>query len=262
MGLNLIRKAASTLWRSDTLNRPYEPLELFDDGTHRLGGVTIPRLFDDFLGDTIQTALWGNPTKGSDGATVDFAFAAGVNGLLKGTTGAGAGATMAVNGIQIDSQLSYKANSGGLVFECRAKLSAITAVSCFIGLSDQIASLEAPVTLSVVTFTTNATDAVGFLFDTNATTDTIRLVGVANDVDATMQDTSDAWVADTFYTFRIEVTAGGVATFYMNGAKVGTEMAGAVTPTIALTPYVSGFSTAAASRDITLDYILTQSNRV
>jgi len=55
---------------------------------------------------------------------------------------------MAVNGVQIESGLNYKANAGGLVFEAKVNLSAITAVSLFVGLTDQTAALEAPVNAS------------------------------------------------------------------------------------------------------------------
>lgn len=216
-------------------------------------------LMDDFLGKAIG-ATW-DVQKGSDGATVNFAFSAATSGMVRATMGAGAGASMAANGVQLDHALNWKAANGNLVFEAKVEISAITNVHVYVGFTDQLSALEAPVTLSGTTFTTNATDAVGFLFDTNATTDTIRCVGVANDVDATMQDTGLAFVAATFKTFRIEITVAGAAIFFIDGVQVGTLMTGAVTPTVALTPVVCGFAEAAASRTIDVDYILCQQSR-
>lgn len=214
---------------------------------------------DDFLGKAIG-ATWG-VQKGSDGATANFAFSAAASGNIAATTGAGAGASYAANGVQLDHALNWKAANGNLIFEAKIKISAITAVAIYVGFTDQLSALEMPATLSTTTFTTNATDAVGFLFDTNATTDTIRCVGVANDVDATHQDTGLAYVADTFKTLRIEVDVAGTANFFIDGVKVGTSLTGAVTPSVALTPVIAAFSEAAASRTITADYVLVQQTR-
>jgi hypothetical protein len=215
--------------------------------------------YDDFNGKAI-TGLW-DVQKGSDGSTANFAVNAAASGTVRATTGAGAGGTMAVNGVQLCSALNWKAANGSLVFEAKVKLSAITAVSCFVGLTDQVAALEAPATLTTTTFTTNATDAIGFLFDTNATTVTIRCVGVANDVDATHTDTGLAYVAATYRTFRIEVDTSGVAKFFIDGVVVNSGLTGAVTASVALTPVVSGFATAAASRTVDVDYIYVQQTR-
>jgi hypothetical protein len=81
-------------------------------------------------------------------------------------------------------------------------------------------------------------------------------VGVANDVDATRQALTTAPVADTYYVFRIEVDSAGKATFYIDGTQVGTQMSGAVTASVALTPvfiiYPQG---AVAGRTMTIDYV-------
>lgn len=232
--------------------------------TTRLKSATnsMVRLYDDFEGDVIADQ-WGNATKGSDGATVDFAISADVNGKVRGTTGAGAGGTMAANGIQLHRALNWKANQGGLSFEARVQVSAITNISFFVGLTDQIASLEAPVTsaASADTITTNATDAVGFMFDTSMTTTKIWLVGVANDVDATAQNSLIAPVAATYITLRVDVTPAGVATFFINGVAAGTAMTGVVTATVALTPVVTVFTRTAASATMDVDYISVQALR-
>lgn len=219
-------------------------------GRHR-----VVEHFDDFVGDLI-TDEWG-VNKGSDAATVNFAHLAGVNGVVRATTGASATGTMAVNGVQLYSALSWKANQGNLSMEARLKISAITNINLFVGFTDQIAALEAPIISagSANTITTNATDAVGFMFDTSMTDDVFWLTGVKNDTDATPQKSTVAPVADTYVRLRIDVGSTGGADFYINGARAGTAMANAVTATVALTPVVAAFTRTAASANVDVDYI-------
>lgn len=225
------------------------------------GKSRVVNYFDDFLGDVIADQ-WG-VDKGSDGAAANFAISAAVNGMVRATTGAGAGASMAANGVQLHQQLLWKANMGNLEMEARVKISAITTVALFVGFTDQIGSLEAPITsaASADTITTNATDAVGFMFDTAMSTDTIWLVGVKNDVDATKANSAVAPVADTWITLKVELDTSGNATFYINGAKKGTVSA-AVTATVALTPVVTCFRRAAESITCDVDYIDIYASRV
>jgi hypothetical protein len=219
------------------------------------------RLFDDFLGDVIADQ-W-NVSEGSDSSTsAVFAVNAAVGGVIKGTTGDDATTTMAVNGIQIDSALNWKAENGGLFAEARLKISAITDVVLFFGLTDQVSGLEMPFTYSGTTLTSNATDGVGFLFDTNATTDNFKAVGVDTDVDATVQDLGVAPVADTYITLRVEVDADGNAVFLINGDRKGTVMAACVTPSVALTPVIAAFSETTTVRDVYVDYIDVGMHRV
>lgn len=215
---------------------------------------------DDFLGPTISNT-WG-VVKGSDGATANFAvLAAQLSGFARATTGAGAGGTMAVNGVQIDSGLNWAASNGGLTFEARVKLSAITNVSMFVGMTNQVGTLQAPATLAVTTFTFNAADCVGFLFDTSATTVTIRCVGNAASVAPAAIDSALAYVAATFITFRIELSATGTAKFFINGTQVGTTMPLAVTAATKLSPVVAGFTRTAASLTVDVDYIDVEQDR-
>lgn len=220
------------------------------------GAQTIS-MFEDFLGPTLTTRL--AVTAGSD-SPAGGAISIGKGGIYRLTTG-DSNASLAADGVQLAGSLNWYAQNDGLTFEARVKVSAITAVQLFVGLSDQIAALEMPVTLSGTTFTTVATDAVGFLLDTTATTPTIRLVGVANDVDATMQDSGLAYVAATYITLRVEVSVTGVARFFINGNPVGLTMAGAVTPAVALTPTIVARSLAANSKTFDVDYVNVMMNR-
>jgi hypothetical protein len=211
--------------------------------------------FDDFLGDVILDQ-W-NYVEGTDSATSAAAIlAGGIGGVLQITTG-DAGTGLAADMAQLTQALQWQASNGGLVFETRLKLSAITTCYAFLGFTDLV-TLEAPIesAASANTITTNATDAVGFFFDTRMTADTWWLAGVATDVDATHQNTGFAPVADTYATFRVEVSAAGVATFFYNGNQVGTAMTGALTAAADLTPTIAVSKTSvAASMTMDIDYV-------
>ncbi len=222
--------------------------------------------FEDFLGggQAFSTTIidgWRS-RKGTTNA-VDWTITEAVNGTVVGTIG-DTTASMAVSGVQLDRGLDWKANQGNLVLEAKVKLSQITTITAFIGLTDQVAALEMPIqsAASANTLTTNASDGCGFMFDTSMTDDKWWLVGVAANVDATHQNTTYAPVADTYETFRIELSTAGVATFYRNGVAVGTAMTGAVTATVALTPVIAGFNrTTSATPTITADYVHISADR-
>lgn len=233
-------------------------LVLGNNGKQRvLGDPNNAALWDDFL-EGLNTSKW-LLTEGTDAATSAAAIlAGGMGGVLRLTTG-DAGTGIAADGNQLtQNTLMWQASNGNLVMETKLKLSAITTCYAFVGFTDQVSALEAPVisASSANTITTNASDAVGFMFDTNMTDDNWWLTGVATDVDATHQDTGFAPVADTYETFRIEVTTGGAARFFRNGLQVGTQMSGALTVATDLSPIilVSKLSVA-ASMTMDIDYV-------
>jgi hypothetical protein len=225
------------------------------------GHHMVVSYFDDFLGDVIADQ-WG-VDKGSDGSAANFALSASVNGMLRATCGAGAGASMAANGVQLHQALQWKANAGNLEMEARIKLSAITNIAVFVGFTDQIAALEMPIhsAASANTITTNATDAVGFFFDTSMTDDKFWLAGVKADTAGTHVNSTIAPVANTWVRLKIEVDSSGNATGFINGVKVGV-VANAVTATVALTPVVAAFTRSAATATIDVDYIDINASRV
>lgn len=216
---------------------------------------------DDFIGDAV--AVTWNVVEGTDSATsADSILAGGIGGVLRLTTG-DAGTGLAADMIQVTQALQWQAANGDLCFQTRIKLSAITVCYVFVGFTD-VVTLEAPIesAASANTLTSNATDAVGFMFDTRMTDDKWWLVGVATDVDATHQNTTFAPVADDYETFRIEVKPSGIATFFRNGLQVGTAMTGAVTSAADLTPTIAVSKTAtAASMTLDVDYIHASMSR-
>lgn len=226
-------------------------------------------LFDDFVGSAqvfSTTVVSGWLSRKGTTNTVDWTVTAAPGGTVVGKVG-DTTASMAVSGVQLDSGLDWKPNQGGLTFEARVKTGIITNIAIYVGFTDQVAALEMPINsaASVNTITTNATDGCGFMFDTSMSTDNWWLVGVANNTDATHQDTGYAPVADTYETLRIELDTSGNAVFFRNGVIVGTKMTGAATATVALTPVIAAFNRTTANGAttiVTADYIHVSALRV
>lgn len=231
-------------------------------GDARQRNTSKVEIFDDFLGEEVN-AFWWQPMIGTDASCQQVTMRADQRrGVCRLTTGADAGATMALNGSQMSSRLNWQPSRSGFYCEFRLTIDAITNVALFVGMTDQTATLEMPFTLGAGdVLTSNATDAFGVLFDTGADTDNWWLVGVAADVDATKQNSAVAPVAATFETWAIEVDSAGIATFYRNGTLVGTAMSGAVTNSTLLTPVVAAFSRGAAARNIDVDLIHVEMQR-
>lgn len=219
-------------------------------------------LLDDFLGDVVADQ-W-NLLEGTDSATTDAAIiSGGIGGVLRLTSG-DAGTGLAADLVEMTQTLNWQASNGGLEIEARLKLSRITNAYAFFGFTDLAASLEAPIVsaASADTLTTNASDAVGWMFDTRMAADNWWLTGVAADIDATAQNSGYAPVADTYEVLRIEVNSSGVATFFRNGKQVGTPMSGALTPATDLTPVLAlGNTSGTSSFTMDVDYFYVGMDR-
>ena len=218
----------------------------------------VSTFVDDFYGDALDGA-WV-PLNGSDAQAIDPAPSAAKNGVVRLTCGNDATTTMAVNGCQLASELNWDASAGRLFGEFRIKVSAITNIVFFVGFTDSKA-LEMPLTQSVVTLTNIAADAVGFLFDTNSTNDTLHAVGVAGGTKATHENLAIAPVADTWIRLGVEVFSDGTAKFYINGTKTGNTMASAVTVATDLAATVAVFSETTTSHTLDVDYVRLEQSR-
>lgn len=216
--------------------------------------ASAPRLIvDHFNSPSIHASYSLN--KGSDPQAVNFAVVSGLPSCIRGTTG-DAGTGVAADAVAVAGPLSFRADAltRPMRMACRVKLSAITNVMVFIGFSDVLpaTTLELPVELSAGSTTTNATDAVGLVFDTAATLDNIKSVSVANDVDGTTVDSGVAPVADTFFDVLVEVQPDGTAKTYLNGTLVASHT---IRPTINLCPIIVGCARSTATRDVTIDLL-------
>lgn len=221
----------------------------------QLGRPGWATYFDHFLGDALD-ARWGL-AEGTDSATIDAAIVSGAAGGKLRITSGDAGTGLAADLAQFVGELQYAAARGGIDFEVKLQLSRITNAYLFVGFTDNKA-LEAPVisASSADTITTNASDAVGFMFDTNMASDVFHLVGVKTDVDATRQNSNIAPVAATDVTLRVTGDADGNAAFYINGVQVGTVMANAFSPSVALAPVIClGQFTGTTSITSDVDYV-------
>lgn len=217
---------------------------------------------EDFFGDVLADQ-W-HTVVGTDPQCVAAAITTAIpQTAIRMTTGDDVAADMATNGTQLDAGvMQWRLDSGGFEIEFRFKIDSITVVAWFIGMTDQFSALEMPFTISGTTLTSNTSNGFGILFDTDATTDNWKLVGVASDVDATTQDAGVAPTAATFERWRIIVTSAGVARFYRNGALIGSAMTGAVNGGIKLTPVIAGFSRTTASKSLDCDRIRLMVKRV
>lgn len=208
-------------------------------------------LYDRFVtgGSLAAYALFN----GSDAEAVDPVISANALSVVTGNAGSGD----AADASQLIGSTGYTLAAGATVLEARVKVSAITNVAFFFGWTDQKAALEVPVVsaASANTITTNATDAIGFMFDTAMSTDDLWLVGVNNDVDETAQDAGQAPVADTYLTLRIVTNTSGDAAFYINGTQVGSTMTTAARTGVTLYPTIVASARATSSRTLTADYL-------
>lgn len=215
-------------------------------------------IFDDFLYQTLTEA--DTPwilNSGGDAQAVDPAIGAQEEGVVVCTTGDADGA-VANDGSQLVAHIPVQADSGGLVFETRLHINtAITTVSVFAGLTDST-SLEEPFTNASDVITSVASDACGFHYDTDATTDEWWALAVDTDVDDTGNTaTGTAPVADTYQVLRMEVSADGATiTFYINGTQAA-QLTGAagVSPDVNLYATVIANATTTTSKTVDVDYI-------
>lgn len=214
-----------------------------------LKGVPFPEktiLFDHFLGDVLADQ-WA--PSGDNGGTEAITVASGGTVTLTTSTADDDRSILA-------SELNWKSSKNCGMF-AKVKVDAITTVGMFIGFND--AKTEAndllPFGYATATLTDTATDAVGWLFDTDATNDYWCMVNTKNGTDA-VQETTTAPVAATYAVLGVTLDTSGNATFWYNGEAVGYK-ASAITTTVALTPFFGLISRAgSAARVMSVDYVL------
>ncbi len=224
---------------------------------------------DDFYGTWLITDaaqgpgdFWSATAGAGTGNQTATTVAASLNGHITIKSASDDG-TNAQNGTMLTGiNLGWKTNSGGLAIEARLKVDAITDVHVGVGFTDTISTtVELPIFMNAADLDSDATDAFGVIFDTDATNAKWTVGGVANGTDVTPTISTLAPVADTFVIVRVEATAAGVITGYINGTSIGSVSSG-VTVTTALTPYITVNNRGAAQRVVTIDYVKVEQNRV
>lgn len=208
-------------------------------------------LFSDFL-DTETLGAY-NTFVGTDPQAVTPVISGNQLVMSAGNDNSG----FATDGSQLIGATGYTLSAGALVFEVRLQSPGILNMQHFIGFTDQTAALEMPIesAASANTITTNATDAVGFMYDTSMSTDNRWLVGVNNNVDETAQDSGTTPVTGTVYVSRIEIDTSGNANFYINGTQVGTTMTTACRTSVPLYPTLALGTRSTATRSFVVDYL-------
>jgi hypothetical protein len=214
--------------------------------------------FDDFFGiDTTDIVARTTGFKGTapgDADTVTISVTADVPGackLLSGTTDN--------DHAYLSTEVSYYGKFDAC-FECRLTIDSAAAVGLMIGFVDSTGiTLAGAMTLATTVWSDNCTDGAMFVYDTDATTDTIRLTGNKNNTKyATPVDTSLVPAAGTYNVYRVELEDNGTTTnakFYVDGVLKGT-LTDCLTRTVALTPFVAmGCRTGAAAKYALVDYV-------
>lgn len=217
-------------------------------------------LEDHFLGAALRGEIAG-VAENSGTAAIIVGQEGGAAVITTGTTSG--------NRAHLSAGLNWKASEGTLKFRARVKkITEITLCAMFIGLTDTVAQ-ENPIEIGASdAVTSNATDAVGFIFDTDAATDKWFVAGVKADVDTGLTavklngTTQDAPVADEWQDFGIDVNPDGDAVFYFGrdvsgkgGLKEVARVANCVTPGTLLTPHVGIETRTTAARSAYVDYI-------
>lgn len=210
---------------------------------------------EDFKMQTINETDFGvvlhNNGGGSDPAIAANRIGGEIDCVTGGTT---------ADGSEVQLSLPVRADSGELVYECRIKISDITDVKVFVGLTDNVAAFEHPFDIDGAdAVTATATDACGFVFDTTAATDEWFMCAV----DSALVDTGSAAlgvapVNATYQEFRIEVSADGTTIkYYINNTLYGTLSTAGVTETVSLYPTVVISELNNSARTAVVDYVYT-----
>jgi hypothetical protein len=216
--------------------------------------LTLPvgELFDRYNSNTDSLAHY-NLFHGSDDLAASPAINNGVLVFTSGNAGTGfaADGSEAVGGA---SDLVFTTAGGtNLIFDVSIRPGSLVS-AMFVGFTDNNASLEMPIEAPAGSLVTNATDAVGIIFDNGYGNARYRLVGVNNNVDETVQDSGILAVAGgANIALRIEVNAAGDATFYRNGVAIGSTMTTALRTNISIYPVIAWVTRDANTHNLQVD---------
>ena len=238
-------------------------------------GVGKFQVFDDFVSEETQVTdkglgLWF-ASAGSDGDATAAAHQDSPEGVAMMGSGDG-------NGTEDGSVLCLRTlargalvSEGGIVFETRVALDALTGCSQWIGLSDVLGTNAERLPHTVDSGTVadgglTVTNVAGFSFSSDATattcwTITSEKAGAIGNSEA--EEALDVGpTADTYQILRIEVDADGTIRYYVDGVLKSTRSEGIAT-TAVLIPLIGMDSGTDAQvvRDLSIDYILFEGNR-
>ena len=206
-------------------------------------------VFDDFVGDVLSVE-WQTADTGS-GSSADAVISAGENGTIVMVTGT------ADNGYSaISRELNFQGQLN-CVMAARIKIDDIAAVKMEIGFTD--AHDDAGAVNTLASYSTTATDWVGWIFDTDDTA-YWQATGVDSNTEATKIEDSLAPVAATYETLivALEDTTAHFYRLDANGYQTyrSAPMTGACSKDVSLTPWVFVQSRESSdSKTLTVDYV-------
>lgn len=235
-------------------------------------------LFDDFLGDTLDTNIW-LATETATGVVWAISATAGDPVAAHGgwasaqtdNVDAGAEELGAAASATVGQWRADRAGNGLLVFQCRTTIpGALTARFYNYGLTDDpTEGSTGAMSISTTTWTTTASDAALAVFSSAATdNDNFLFQTVDSDADGTHVASTVAAAANSARILRIEIDSAGGCYFYETSDGFitrdnlqGVETAVGVSPDVPLVPYVGAFSTTTTAVDVEIDYVFTACGR-
>lgn len=229
-------------------------------------------LYDDFVGDTLNTNLWlatetatGVPWAISATAGDPVAGHGGWASAQTDNVDAGAEELAAASSATVGQWRADRAGNGLLVFQTRLTIpTALTARWINAGFTDDpTEGTNLAASITTTTWTTTTTDAALAVFCSTATANTTFLFQtVDSDTDGTHVASAVAAAANTATVIRIEIDSAGGCYFYQSdGATArpafqGVETAIGVSPDVLLCPYIALGSTTTTAADLEVDYVV------
>jgi hypothetical protein len=224
-------------------------------------------LFDDFTGTWVITDAgpadhWASTAGSGQAAELATTVSDSLNGEIT-LKSSDLDAAITANMTTFTAiNLGYKANQGGLMVEARIKLSDVSEAYLFVGFTDTVSSTrECPIFLVGADIDSDADNACGVCYDVDGTTKEFFHGGVKATVDTVPVYSGSAPTDGTYFTVRVEVSATGSVTGYIDDIAIGSAVANAVTITTSLTPAIFVANRSANAVVATVDYIKVQQNR-
>lgn len=241
-------------------------------------------LFDDLAMDNIASAAangvrWlESSDAGNTAITLDITSA---------SAGRFEGATDTTDDDMIEMAMEAfiaRAQDGPIICESRFMVTAVTTVAMNFGLNDDALedSNTLPMELATTTFTSNASEWVGFVYDIDATNDDWHAFWVDDDSDASepianLRFTGFAPVASQMDVLRLEVTDRGAGSqcqtrwhaqtgatqpaTYVKATNSGITAAGTIDRDAYFTPHLGMENRAVAAHTFTVDYVYLMCGR-
>ena len=178
--------------------------------------------YDRFDGIALDTTnRWATSVPGTSDA---IAISEVVGGSVLLTTG-----TADNDSCMLASAIIYNDTKKAVV-EFRITITDVTGTAVFVGLSDAKSEANGQIALQYPadTFTSTATDAVGFVIDADHSSSLVRCASVAGGVDTTPVSSGVTWADGETKTLRVELDDDDSALFILDGevvAKIASAIA-------------------------------------